>query len=256
MLSRQPSEPREHNRTRRSFARPCIVIIILAGLGCLLNGPGLAQPLGPILVGQVKFNGVVPSPFEITVTNEDEMEFCGEKLFIQPLTVNSVTHGVEGAVVSVKTPKEEGVQGKSLSVPHRMVANVQCQFNPRVVVAQRGDMLEVQNLDPILHQTHLTQGERTRMNIAQLPQGKSVWKKLEKAGVYHFRCDKHKFMDAYLLVFDHPFFSKTNTNGIFRMVGLTPGNQTIQVWHETLGILEKEITLPDHGIVNIDLVYP
>ena len=209
-----------------------------------------------ILVGQVKFNGVVPSPFEIVVTDEDEREFCGEKLFIQPLTVNSVTQGVEAAVVSVKTPKEEGVQRKNLSAPHRMVANKQCQFNPRVVVAKRGDILEVQNLDPILHQTHLTQGERTRMNIAQLPQGHSVRKELEKSGLYHFRCDKHKFMDAYLLVFEHPFFSKTNTDGTFRIVGLTPGNQTIQVWHETLGILEKEITLPDHGIVYINFVYP
>jgi len=284
MFLRKRSEGRDQHQPRHTFLRRVLVTAVVAGLGCFLHGESVANTDGPILIGRVMYTGAIPRAVEVAVT--EGMEYCGESISIQPLTVNSVTHGVEAAVVSIKNPKDnpnifsiqtltdnlaphhveetigggkalrqEEEQQSSLSVPTRMVANLHCRFIPRVVVAKQGVMLEIRNLDPILHQTHLTREERTKMNIAQLPKGHSVWKELEQPGVYHFKCDKHTFMDAYLLVFDHPFFSKTNADGAFRIAGLSPGNQTIRVWHETLGILEKEITLPDHGIVTIDLVY-
>ena len=48
-------------------------------------------------------------------------------------------------------------------------------------------------------------------------------------------------MQAYRYVFSDPFFDQTNETGQFRIQGLSSGLQAVSVWHETLGVLQKEI---------------
>jgi hypothetical protein len=62
-------------------------------------------------------------------------------------------------------------------------------------------------------------------------------------------------MQAYRLVFDDPYFSETTESGQFSIVGVSPGSRRISVWHETLGMMEKDVQVPVRGTVVVDLEY-
>jgi len=81
-------------------------------------------------------------------------------------------------------------------------------------------------------------------------------KRLKRSGLHAIRCDKHVFMEGYLHVFSHPFYAQTNQAGAFRIADIPPGNQAVRVWHETLGVLEKVVSIPLQGTVRVDFAYP
>jgi hypothetical protein len=62
-------------------------------------------------------------------------------------------------------------------------------------------------------------------------------------------------MQAYRLVFDDPYFDQTTETGQFSIAGVSPGSHRISVWHETLGMLEKDVQVPVRGTVVVDMEY-
>lgn len=62
-------------------------------------------------------------------------------------------------------------------------------------------------------------------------------------------------MAGSLLVFDHPYFAVTDEFGVFHLPRLPAGTYTIVVWHETLGSLEQEVTVPSQGTVTVNFDY-
>ena len=58
-----------------------------------------------------------------------------------------------------------------------------------------------------------------------------------------FKCDVHRWMNAYVGVLDHPFYAVTSDAGRFELKGLPPGTYTIEAWHETLGTQTQTVTI-------------
>ena len=58
-----------------------------------------------------------------------------------------------------------------------------------------------------------------------------------------FKCDVHKWMNAFVGVVDHPFFAVTGADGAFELKGLPPGTYTIEAWHEKLGTQTQSVTI-------------
>lgn len=214
----------------------------------------LADPGGAILVGHITFNGEIPPPRVIRVNRD--WEFCGDTITVQPVTVHSSSHGVPNAVVSV-----EGVQGQHIdeSKPPTVITltNRNCAFIPRVSATTLGSVLEVRSEDPILHNTHIRFSRRTFLNVAMVPGGPAIRKRVKGPGELTVKCDAHKFMRAFVFTFDHHFFKVTNETGEFKIAGVPPGSHTITVWHETLGLLKKEeVIVPKAGKVVVNFEYP
>ena len=59
---------------------------------------------------------------------------------------------------------------------------------------------------------------------------------------YLLRCDFHPWMEAYVLVTDHPFFTTSAGGGKFRLE-LPPGKHKLQAWHPYLGVKTTEVTV-------------
>ena len=74
-------------------------------------------------------------------------------------------------------------------------------------------------------------------------------------GIYSVKCDVHGWMQAYIRVDDHPYHAVTDARGKFRIEGIPPGTYTLELWHERLGPMEQEVTIPETGHTSIDIEY-
>ena len=57
------------------------------------------------------------------------------------------------------------------------------------------------------------------------------------------KCDVHPWMQAWIGVFTHPFYSVTSTDGKFTISGLDKGTYEITAWHERLGTQTASVTV-------------
>ena len=60
---------------------------------------------------------------------------------------------------------------------------------------------------------------------------------------FQVKCDVHPWMSAYMMVFTHPFYSVTGTDGKYTISGLDPGTYEITAWHERLGTQTASVTV-------------
>ena len=204
------------------------------------------------LEGTVYYLGPVPSPKVIRVLKDQD--HCGTEVRVQTIHLQNSHGALRDAVVSVESMlTEEVAQAPKIE---RSVLNTRCAFAPRIGLGRLGQEIEIRNQDPILHNTHIKHGRRTFLNVAQVPGGHPIVKRLKRSGLHKIRCDKHVFMEGYLHVFSHPFYALTSKAGAFRISDIPPGKYPIRVWHETLGILEKVVNIPENGAVQVKFTYP
>ena len=50
-------------------------------------------------------------------------------------------------------------------------------------------------------------------------------------------------MNGYIVVADHPYYTKTDENGSFELGDVPAGTYTVGYWHETLGKQTMEVTV-------------
>ena len=234
-----------------SIERQCLISLYL-GLSLLGShgvGPDEMAHAGS-LEGKVHYLGTQPKPTVMKVTKDQD--HCGSEVSVQTIHLHGEDGVLRAAVVSVEGLKQEASKAQT----ERPVLNMQCAFSPRIGIAIKGQEIEVRNQDPILHNTHIKLGKRTFLNVAQVPGGKPIVKRLKRQGIHAIRCDKHVFMKAYLHVFSHPFHALTNQSGAFRIENIPSGDHVIRVWHETLGTLEKTVKIPEKGAVRLDFSFP
>lgn len=203
--------------------------------------------------GQITLRGQAPAPDRVTVLRDSA--FCGEAVPNESLVVDRSSNAVAAVVVSL-----EGVTvGKPFPEERRLaLENRACRFSPRVKAVQAGSQLEISNADPVLHNTHIHKSDTTFLNIALPPGGKTIRKPLTEPGRLDVRCDAHRFMQATIHVFAHPYFTVTDSAGKFELTEVPPGTYRLRVWHETLGVREKTVTVPAQGqtVVNLELDVP
>jgi plastocyanin len=215
---------------------------------------GLVAPTGVTIVGRVIFRGTVPPPEVIPVTRNPET--CGESQSIQTTIVDPASGGVKDTVVSLALQDRSvsSATDQPSSIP--TVTNRTCAFHPRIGMAKPGDLLETRNEDPVMHNTHIFADNRTFLNVALVAGGKPVQKKVRSPGLMKLTCDAHPFMHGYIMVSDHDFVATTDALGRFSITGVPPGKHEIRLWHETLGEIKKQVTVPPQGELSVTLQYP
>jgi plastocyanin len=229
--------------------------VLMMILGVMVTEPARAYEVDPsagktTVRGQITLRGPAPPAERVTVRRDSA--FCGETVLNESLLVDRPSKGIAAVVVSL-----EGVMvGKPLPEDRRLVLeNRACRFSPRVKAVPAGSQLEINNADPVLHNTHIRKSDATFLNVALPPGGKTIRKPLADPGRLDVRCDAHRFMQATIHVFAHPYFAVTDQAGKFELAQVPPGTYRLRVWHEILGTQERIVTVPAQGqaIANMEL---
>ena len=225
---------------RDVFVKKTHQLAVVWGLMSVVIGMVIVWPADAgTITGQILYQGAVPSAKLVKVSRD--ADFCGETWKDHPVRVNAKSGGLLGVIISV-----EGIPVPPNHHPpvELVLSNKECRFTPQTAAAQLGKFLHIQNGDPLLHNTHIYQGKRTLLNVALVPGGRIIKKRVKRSGILRVKCDKHVFMHAHIAVFDHPFFSLTDHQGMFRITDLPAGTHTLTIWHETLGTRSAEVMVP------------
>ena len=245
--SREP-DSRERKGTHHMKTRLVMTALcLLFGEASLLHAE---SPTGK-LTGRIIYTGQAPLDHAVEVARDSS--FCGASIMVPSVTVHPKTRGLEGAVVSVES---DSLPTADSPRPPLVLANNHCAFSPRTVVGQVGQHLEIRNDDPVMHNTHISLGPRTFINVAMIPGSRPVGKPLKQPGTYSVKCDAHKFMHGNVIAFSHPFFSITDETGAFEIANLPAGEHLVTIWHDILGTHQQTVTIPAHGEATISIEYP
>jgi len=158
----------------------------------------------------------------------------------------TVVVGNGNALQNVFVYVKDGLGNLKFPVPQTAVVLDQqkCSYVPRVFGIQAGQTLEIVNSDNTLHNIHAMPQTNREFNRGQALQGMKHTHVFSTAEVMvPFKCDVHKWMNAWVGVLDHPFYAVTGATGTFELKGLPPGTYTIEAWHEKLGAQTETVTV-------------
>jgi len=210
---------------------------------------------GADIYGTITFNGTPPREIAVTPLKNDAN--CGIFHKEMPTThfyVVGPSGGLGDVVVSLK-----GVHGKSTGAEARPLVIEQkgCLYLPYVSACETGQTIIVRNMDPVLHNVHVTPANpaNPEKNQAQMPRGPDLTFKFSAPEEFlRFKCDVHPWMFAYVSVFADPYFSVTSEDGNYRIQGVPPGHYTVVAAHRKAGTEEKTVDVGTRD-VRVDFAF-
>jgi hypothetical protein len=78
--------------------------------------------------------------------------------------------------------------------------------------------------------------------------------RFDRPGIVRVFCDIHSHMNAFILVFSHPFFAITDVEGRYRIDNVPPGVYNVIAWNEGLFSEPRPATVPDGGATELDFL--
>jgi hypothetical protein len=228
--------------------------VIFISLVTVPVGAGIGaetMPNSSAVSGHVTFGGVIPDRVEPILAYRDS-QICGESMLDESLLIQPNSKGLKNVVVSI-----EGVSVARVNAPQEVVIESDhCHFVPRTVAGMHGSTLRFRNRDPILHDTQLVRPHSLKpieVNVLQRAGAADVVKSVYGPGMMQLRCNLHPFMRGSVHIFDHPYFAVTDETGQYYIPDVPPGTYRLQFWHETLGEMQKIISIKQGEPATVDM---
>lgn len=175
------------------------------------------------------------------------------KLMVQ----ESVLTSPDGSLANVFVRLEGAFPETPIPEDPVVIDEKDCVFVPRVVGARAGQLVQIRNSDPLLHNLNSQTSTSNRFNVGQPMQGMVYEVRLEEEEcMLRIRCDLHRWMTEYIGVSPHPYFEVTDLTGRFVVEDVPVGTHTIKAWHEEHGLLTQTVTVEAGGVVDANFTYP
>jgi plastocyanin len=207
------------------------------------------------VVGTVKLGGKPPSLPPRPVVKDGSV--CGASKPNEAVIIGP-GGALENVVVSLRPPKPATPPPPTAGAA---VDQVGCQYKPHVQAVTVGTTLTLVNSDRVLHNIHAVAwteigsadrspsrggagtlpgspngvGPVQTFNVAMPIKDQRLPTKLTRPGLVRLQCDAgHTWMNAWLYVFEHPYFAVTGADGKFQIKDVPAGHYTVNLWHEPL----------------------
>lgn len=204
------------------------------------------------LTGTVTYSGTVPAAKELQVSKDKEV--CGKEPHYDESLIVAANKGLKNVVVSI-TNISKGGDLKSLGTDFPL-HQTGCVFSPHVQLVPVGVPIKIFNNDGILHNIHTYSKQNPSFNVAQPKFLKKIERTFNAAERVSMKCDVHGWMNAFVMVVDHPYHAVTDANGRYTITGVPAGSYQVEFWHENLGKHVQEAKIVTGAENRLDLVFP
>lgn len=200
---------------------------------------------GGAITGIVKLVGDVPDASTLKV--DKDQATCGHDDLPSEALMVSGDSALQNAVVSITNiSKGKKFEGGTPSIDQKG-----CVFRPHVAMIPQGSSIELLNSDDVMHNLHSWSMKNTAFNEGVAAHG-NISKTFEFPETVKVTCDVHKWMTAWLIVQENPYYALTDSNGNYKLEGVPAGTYTVQAWQESLGKSTQEVTVAAGGEVKAD----
>ena len=156
---------------------------------------------------------------------------------------------LRSGVVYLETAPRGAFEGRE---PGRAVMDQRNEtFVPHVLAITTGTTVDFPNSDKFYHNVFSLSKTRP-FDLGRYAAGSSRPVRFDRAGIVRVFCDIHSHMNAYILVFNHPFFALTDGDGRYRIENVPPGTYGVIAWNEGTSTEARPITVPDGGVAELD----
>jgi plastocyanin len=148
---------------------------------------------------------------------------------------------LEGAALPAGAPARVQMAQKDLA------------FVTPLLAVQTGTAVEFPNLDETYHNIFSYSGPKRfdlgRYRSDERPIPSQVF---DRPGLVVLHCDIHEHMRGIILVVDSPFFTRSDTQGHYRLGGLPPGHYTLKAWINSKTTLARPVELKSGATLHVD----
>ena len=125
-------------------------------------------------------------------------------------------------------------------------------FAPPMLVVPVGTTITFPNHDPFFHNV-FSYSSAGRFDLGRYPRGESKEVVFEEVGVVKIYCEVHEPMRSAVLVVENRYWARPDEAGRFRIDGVPAGTYTLVAWHADHGEVEREVRVPESGVVRVEL---
>ena len=164
-------------------------------------------------------------------------------------TVTGAGDGVHQAVVYLVAAGPDSTQRVRDTV---LVDQSDLTFRPGLIIGQPGLSVEFRNSDPSLHNVFGFIRNGPGFNLGTFPGGESRTRAFDDLGGHVILCHIHPEMLAYVLILPTPYYSSTQSDGRYRIDGVSPGRYTLRVWNARGEVVHGTVQVATGGVYRRD----
>ena len=124
-------------------------------------------------------------------------------------------------------------------------------FVPHVLAVTAGTVVDFPNSDRFYHNV-FSLSKAARFDLGRYAVGRSKSVRFNQPGIVRVFCEIHSHMNAFVLVFGHPFFSTTDNDGRYRINNVPAGTYNVIAWNEGTASEPKAVTITAGGVAELD----
>ena len=115
-------------------------------------------------------------------------------------------------------------------------------FLPHVLAITTGTTVDFPNSDRIYHNV-FSLSKPARFDLGRYAVGRSKSIRFNRPGIVRVFCDIHSHMNAFILVFSHPYFAMTDAEHRYRIDNVPAGTYQVTAWHAGLQSEAHSVTV-------------
>jgi plastocyanin len=216
--------------------------IALATMAMILMAGQLTAAEWGSLKGKFVVDGKVGEPPALNANKDPET--CSKHPLVDETVVVGEGNTLANAVVFIYSRKALEAHpdyGDAKSATPAVLDNKGCRFEPHVLAVRVGQTLQVNNSDPIGHNTNISFIQNPAFNQLIAGSG-SVTLTPAKAEPLPaaVACNIHPWMKGYAVVQQHPYVAISNDKGEFEIKNIPVGTHEFVFWHEGKGFIKNQ----------------